>query len=409
MALNAGRDSPPPYATRSLDHSALPPPDQGMREHSARLCDCIRTDIRAQGGSISFHRYMELALYEPGLGYYSSGAAKFGKGGDFVTAPEISPLFARCLARQCRQTLAALSDPVIVEYGPGTGALACDLLLALEQEQCLPQRYCLLEVSADLKERQQQLLGKKIPHLLARVQWLDQLPARDFNGIVLANEVLDAMPVHRYLFARGQLQEAGVKVDGDQFAWTALPLAAGPRHLLESRLREVMPAWPENYVTEINLNLAPWFAAAAHRLRDGMILVMDYGYPRREYYHPQRSNGTLLCHYRHHVHSDPFLFPGLQDITAAVDFTAVAEAGAAAGLEVRGYTTQAHFLLACGLTELLEEQAWSPASARAESSRQARILTLPGEMGEICKVMALTKNLSAPLLGFSLVDQRARL
>jgi SAM-dependent MidA family methyltransferase len=394
---------------QNLQAAHLPVPDHTALEYSERLCRRIREAIRDNGGNISFARYMEMALYEPGLGYYSSGTGKFGGAGDFVTAPGISPLFAQCLARQCQQMLSLLQDPVILEFGPGSGEMACELLTALEQEQCLPESYCMLEVSADLRERQQQLMQRKIPHLLSRVMWLENLPAREFSGIILANEVLDAMPVNRYLFTDGVPGELYVGLDAGKFNWTVMSPAQEQLSGLMSLVQDVMLDWPATYVTEINYNLAPWIASVTERLRHGVVLLIDYGYPRREYFHPQRSDGTLLCHYRHHVHHDPFFHPGLQDITASVDFTSVAEAAFAAGLEVKGYTTQAHFLLGCGLVEILEEKQLTGAIERAELGRQARILTLPGEMGERYKVMALTKNITEPLSGFHLADHRARL
>lgn len=399
----------PADLVQNMQAADLPVPDRSALEHSESLCGRIREVIKDNGGTISFARYMEMALYEPGLGYYSSGTGKFGEAGDFVTAPDMSPLFAQCLARQCQQTLSRLPDPVILEFGPGSGRLACELLANLEQEQCLPERYCMLEVSADLRERQQQMVQTKIPHLLSRVMWLDRLPTVEFSGIILANEVLDAMPVNRYLFTAGEPRELGVGLDGGKFNWTVMPLAPEKMSGLMSLVQDVRPAWPATYVTEINHNVAPWMASVTEKLRHGMVLVIDYGYPRREYFHPQRSDGTLLCHYRHRVHHDPFFHPGLQDITASVDFTAVAEAALAAGLEVKGYAMQAHFLLGCGLAEILEAKQLTGTIERAELGRQARILTLPGEMGERFKVMALTRNITGHLAGFRLVDHRVRL
>ena len=267
----------------------------------------------------------------------------------------------------------------------------------------------MLEVSADLRERQQQIMQREIPHLLPRVTWITALPQQDFEGIILANEVLDAMPVHRYLFTDGESDELCVGCNGENFIWTTMPLSQERLHMLQSLLVEVMADCPAGYITEINHGLSPWLLSSVERLQRGMVLLIDYGYPRREYFHPQRNDGTLLCHYRHHVHYDPFFHPGLQDITASVDFTAVAEAAVEAGLEVKGYTTHAHFLLGCGLLEILKEKQLTGVIERTELSRQVRILTLPGEMGERFKVMALTKNITEPLLGFRLSDHRGRL
>lgn len=400
---------PPEFTTEMQNPAGLPVPDRSAREHSERLCCRIREVINDNGGHITFARYMELALYEPGLGYYSSGSGKFGAAGDFVTAPVISPLFAECLARQCREVLPRLPEPVIIEAGPGTGDMACGLLAALEQEQCLPARYYMLEVSADLRERQQQLMQRKIPRLLARVEWIDRLPLQDFAGIILANEVLDAMPVNRYLCADGEPRELCVGTNEEKFVWTVVPVDNAILSMMGPLLPYVLPSRAGTCIFEVNHRLSSWIASIAARLQHGLVLLIDYGYPRREYFHPQRNAGTLLCHYRHRVHHDPFFCPGLQDITSSVDFTAVAEAAVRAGLEVKGYTTQAHFLLGCGLTGILEEKQLTGEIERAELSRQAQILTLPGEMGEIFKVMALTKNIAGPLRGFSLADHRSRL
>jgi SAM-dependent MidA family methyltransferase len=399
----------PAGIVQDMTTAKLPVPDSIALENSENLCRRIREVIKGNGGHITFARYMEMALYEPGFGYYSSGTRKFGGAGDFVTAPEISPVFTECLARQCRQILSRLKEPVILEFGPGSGEMACELLTGLEQAQCLPALYCILEVSADLRKRQQQLMQRKIPHLLSRVTWLESLPAREFSGIVLANEVLDAMPVNRYLFTDREPGELCVGLDGVKFIWTVMPPAPEKLSALMPLVQDSIQAWPTTYVTEINHNLAPWMVSVTERLQQGMVLLFDYGYPRSEYFHPQRTDGTLLCHYRHHVHHDPFYFPGLQDITASVDFTAVAEAALAAGLEVKGYTTQAHFLMGCGLAEILEERQLTGTIERYELARQVRILTMPGEMGERFKVLALTKNITGPLPGFQFADQRARL
>lgn len=358
---------------------------------------------------ISFARFMEMALYEPGLGYYSGGARKFGGAGDFVTAPEISSLFTQCLAGQCQQVLRELQQPSILELGPGSGVMACDLLQVLEQKNCLPEKYFMLELSADLRQRQQQLAEKKIPHLANRVFWLDHLPEQPFTGIILGNEVLDAMPVHRLIKENGGFSELCVGFIGDDFSWVQRVPDKQINTRINTLLGDITQDLSGGYVTEINLRINPWLNSLADILARGVMLFIDYGYARREYYHPQRTDGTLLCHYRHHVHADPFLYPGLQDITASVDFTFVAEAATDAGFKVRGYTTQAHFLMGNGLEELINQSHLTGAIDRAESGRQARILTMPGEMGERCKVIALTKDCSIPLAGFQSFDQRSRL
>lgn len=394
-------------AERSLQEFPLPDPDAAV--HSARLQDLIRAEIAAAGGSISFARYMELALYAPGLGYYSAGARKFGAGGDFVTAPEISPLFGRCVARQCRQVLQHLGAGDILEIGAGTGALAVDLLGELEAVGRLPGGYLILEVSADLRERQRMLLQERLPHLLSRVHWLDRLPEAGFQGLIVGNEVLDAMPIQRFRWTGQGVRELRVSWQDGHFAWREEPAEPRLAEAVTVIRREVGEGWPEGYASEVNPGLAPWVREIGARLARGLILLIDYGYPRREYYHPQRATGTLMCHYRHRAHPDPLILAGLQDITAFVDFTAVAEAGVAAGLDVMGYTTQAHFLLGCGLDELLAGSDPEDPRSYLELTRQAKALTLPGEMGERFKAIALARGVEVPLVGFALQDHRHRL
>jgi SAM-dependent MidA family methyltransferase len=378
----------------------LPIPTADALLHSQALIQLIRAEITANGGYISFARFMELALYAPGLGYYSAGCWKFGQKGDFVTAPEISPLFAQCLARQCQQVLLAVTNGEIIELGAGTGKLAVDLLLELEKLNCLPQRYSILEVSAELRLRQQAFCREKIPHLMERMVWLDQLPGKPIQGIILANEVLDAMPVQRFHLLQDELQEFYVGWQGDDFVWHL----AKPQHEIKLGFTAETP-----YEFENNLNLTPWMASVSECLQQGLVLLIDYGFPQHEYYHPDRSMGTLMCHYQHHSHADPFLLVGLQDITAHVDFTAVAETAVENNLQVAGFTTQAAFLLNCGLLDLLN-QADEDSSARLALNQQINLLTSPAEMGELFKVIALTRELDeVDLLGFQQFDQRMRL
>jgi SAM-dependent MidA family methyltransferase len=362
----------------------------------------IRAEIAAAGGWITFARYMELALYAPGLGYYSGGARKFGPGGDFVTAPELTPRFGQALARQAAEVLRATGGDIL-ELGPGSGRLALDLLLALQALDCLPERYLMLEVSADLRERQAALLRQQAPDLLPRIHWLETLPKR-FVGLVLGNEVLDALPVHRIHWREDGPVEQGVAVDeAGRFCWADRPLAPGPL-LSAARSLEV----PSGYVSEIGLAAAGLVASLAERLDQGVLLLLDYGFPRHEYYHPQRSGGTLMCHRGHRAHADPFDLPGLTDLTAHVDFTAVAEAGHAAGLRLLGYTDQARFLVNCGLLDLLA--ALQPGRAdyyRAAAAVQK--LLQPAEMGELFKVIALGRGMEGPLLGFARGDRSASL
>ena len=389
--------------------SELPVPDEDSLRHSQRLAGLIRDEIERQGGRITFARYMELALYAPGLGYYSAGLNKFGAAGDFVTAPEISPLFARCVARQCRQVLQALGGGDILEFGAGSGVMVADLLAELEVLNSLPQHYFILEISAELRERQRATLIQRVPHLSGRVIWLDEFPKQKLRGVVFANEVLDAMPVHRFRLDAEGLSELYVACESGRFAWRAGPVSDPA---LAERIAEIRAASPDlnlGYISEINLAAPAWVQTVAAAIESGMLLLVDYGYPRHELYHAERARGVLLCHYRHHAHDDPFLYPGLQDITAHVDFTALAEAGHAAGLQVAGYTTQANFLLGCGLTDLAAVVPAHETRQHIQLAEQIKRLTLPGEMGETFKALALTRDFSKPLLGFKLRDLRDRL
>lgn len=377
----------------------LPLPDTEALAHSAQLMHVIRQAIAGNQDWIDFARYMELALYAPGLGYYSGGAKKFGHGGDFVTAPEISPLFAQCLARQAAQVLQMTSGDLL-ELGAGTGKLAAELLLELDRLDQLPGRYLILEVSAYLRDLQRQTLAARLPaELLGRVQWLDALPQR-FSGVVLANEVLDALPVHVVKTAAAGPLELGVVVSGEGFAWSERPLED-----VELLRMLTMLDLPADYVTELCPAMTGLVRSLAQRLENGVMLFVDYGFPRREYYHPQRHQGTLMCHYRHHAHADPFLYPGLQDITAHVDFTAVAQAGMAQGLDIKGYCSQAQFLINCGITDLLGRVSPHDMARYAPLAAEAQKLLSPAEMGELFKVMALGRQCEAALLGFSRGDR----
>ena len=393
----------------SSPHDRLPAPDPAAAAHSARLLERIRAEITAAGGAISFARFMDLALYAPGLGYYRAGARKFGPDGDFVTAPELSPLFSRCLARQCRQILEALGGGTLLELGAGTGVMAADLLRELCALDGLPERYAILELSGELRQRQRQTLAERVPDLLDRVVWLDTLPDPGLRGVVLGNEVLDALPVERFRVTETGPRRLAVSwnetgldwVEGDEDPEVTIAVA-GIEQALGWRL-------PPGYTSEYVPHLNAWLRSIAETLTAGALLFVDYGYPRRDYYHPERAAGTLLCHYRHRVHDDPLILPGLQDITASVDFTAVADAALAAGLEVAGYTAQNYFLFGCGLMELLAEADPADTLRYLEQTRQVKLLTLPGEMGERFQAIALTRDLDLPLRGFTMRDERGRL
>jgi SAM-dependent MidA family methyltransferase len=378
--------------------SRLPPPAADALAHSERLRQSIAGEISASGGWISFARYMELALHAPGLGYYSAGARKFGADGDFVTAPELGPLFGRTLARQAAQVLrAGVTD--IIEIGAGSGRLACDLLAELAVLDCLPLRYLILETSADLGERQRALLQRELPHLVARVTWLDTLPA-SFAALVIGNEVLDAMPVHLIQTREDGIAELGVTEKNAVFEWSAQP-ATGSVLAVASKL-----GLPAGYTTEIHLAAHAFVRTLASSLAHGVALLIDYGFPAREYYHPQRSSGTLMCHYRQHSHEDPFCLVGLQDITAHVEFSAIANAAVESGLDLLGYTNQAQFLINCGITDILAATPADDAAAYLPLAAQAQQLMSPAEMGELFKVIALGSNFPAPLPGFARGDKR---
>lgn len=392
---------------RALD---LPAPPEHARAHSEALAGLIREQIHANGGSISFARYMEMALYEPGWGYYSAGATRFGADGDFITAPQVSPLFSRCMARQCGQALAGMSGGAILELGAGLGIMARDMMLELEALAVLPDNYLILEPSADLRLRQKELFTATIPHLLPRITWLETLPGQPFNGIIIANEVLDALPVERILLDNGALHELRAGHDGDDFYWIETPCQDERISTAWEKIAADLPAsLPGSYRTEISLRAGAWVQSISAILQQGVMLLIDYGYPRHEYYHPQRAGGTLLCHYRHRSHEDPFCYPGLQDISASVDFTAVAEAALQSGLQLAGYTSQAHFLLGCGLTELAASVQEGTDQPDPTISGQVKRLTLPGEMGERFKAIAFTRNFTERLIGFGFIDQQDRL
>jgi SAM-dependent MidA family methyltransferase len=390
----------------------LPPPDAEALAHSRRLLEHIRAEIEAAGGWVSFARYMELALYAPGLGYYAAGAAKFGVAGDFVTAPEMTPLFGRALARTAAAVLAETGGDVL-ELGAGSGCLARDLLGEMLRLGQSPHSYRILEVSPDLRQRQRATLAEA--GLADRVEWLDRLPGR-IAGLVLGNEVLDALPVHLVHWTETGLMQRGVVWGGSPsqppphageasgaLAWSDRPLPPGSLADLVSGL-----SVPGDYLSEVCPAAAALVASLAERLDRGVLLFLDYGFPRAEYYHPQRCMGTLRVHYRHHSLDDPFFLPGLADITAHVDFSAAAGAGTAAGLELLGYTSQAQFLLDAGLLELmLEMEPMTPAYLRAASAVQK--LVQPSEMGELFKALALGRGVAGELPGFRRGDRRGAL
>jgi SAM-dependent MidA family methyltransferase len=376
--------------------ATLPTPNETALAHSQQLLDLVCQEIATADGAISFARFMELALYAPGLGYYSAGSHKLGRQGDFITAPEISPLFAKCIAKQCQQIFSELDRGDILEIGAGSGKLACDLLQELAQ-------YFILEISADLRAKQQDLLQQTCPNLCKRVQWLDTLPASHFQGVIVANEVMDALPVHIFQIDNQAIKERCVTIENDQLAWQ-LTTPTTPALTNQVNIIQELHPLENGYTSEINLLLAPWIKSISGILKKGVMLLFDYGYGRKEYYHPERNTGTLMCYYQHRRHENPFELVGLQDITAHVDFTQVVESAMDADLDLAGYTTQAAFLLACGITEFATDDL--NAVEQYQQGQAIKLLTLPSQMGEAIKVMGLSKDFDTSLLGFSLYDRR---
>jgi len=377
--------------------ATLPAPGASAAQHSASLTEFIRKKIMEQGGWITFARYMDFALYAPGMGYYTAGAHKLGEAGDFITAPELSPLFGRTLARQVAEIM-ALSSPHIMELGAGSGKLAVDMLAELEKLGQLPDCYSILEVSADLRERQQARLQELLPHLLNKVNWLDSLP-ENFSGAIVANEVLDALPVHLLHWRDSAITERGVAWGGQGFIWEERAITDA--ELLDAAEQIIVP---DDYVSEVCIAARGLINSLGQCLEQGAMLFIDYGFGAREFYHPQRSKGTLMCHYRHYAHDDPLFFPGLQDMTAHVNFTDIAECGIDAGLELVGYTTQAFFLINGGITDFMKDIPPENLREYMPLSAQVQKLTSPAEMGELFKVIVLGKKMANPLSGFARGD-----
>lgn len=374
----------PPYG--------LPPPAAFAITHANALVDHIIQVINQQNGKISFAQFMELSLYTPGLGYYAAGSRKIGAEGDFMTAPEISPLFSYCLAKQCAEIFDQLGGGNLLEFGAGSGKMAVDILTYLADHHALPEYYFILETSAELKQRQQATFEQHAPHFLSHIQWLTTLPS-NFNGIMLANEVIDALPVHRFLVNSQQdIQEYYVGWNNDEFIWlTDKPSCSEFTTAVEKIQQDYLTDRVTPYTSEINLYASAWLRSLNESLNRGAILLIDYGFSGDVYYHPERSEGTLMCHYRHRAHPNPLILIGLQDITAHVDFSFIAESAVKMGLTVAGYTTQADFLLNCGLLDWVQSE--KNLVNRLEISRQIQTLTMPHEMGELFKVLLLSKGL----------------
>ncbi len=348
---------------------------------------------------------MQAALYTPNLGYYTAGLQKFGPGGDFITAPELTPLFGQTLANQCQQILVALDSPIIFEFGAGSGRLCVDVLKQLDKLSCLPTAYHILEVSGSLRQRQQELIQREIPHLADKVQWLSSWPTQPFNGVVIANEVLDAMPVTRFLQTSDGILESFIGLN-DQGQLEEVFRPTTDSRLL-TQVATVLSPEISPYLSEVNLFIDDWLQQCFNMLNKGAVFLVDYGFPRHEYYHPDRHQGTLMCHYHHQAHTNPLIHIGEQDITAHVDFTHVADAAVAAGFHVAGFTNQASFLLANGLLNYLSDIVDD--RERVNSQQAVKQLIQPNEMGELFKVIGLTKQLDLALNGFQLNDKRMSL
>ncbi|MDP2795249.1 MAG: SAM-dependent methyltransferase [Sulfurisoma sp.] len=392
--------------------NTLPEPSADAQAASRALCARIAARIENAGGWMPFVEFMDMALHLPGLGYYAGGSHKFGpsnEGGDFVTAPELTPLFGQALAAQVAEVLGqvavspAPTFPAVLEVGAGSGRLAADLLPALEALDALPEKYLILELSGELRARQRETIRQAVPALADRIEWLDALPEK-FSGCIVANELLDAIPTHAVAWRDEGPMERGVTFDGERFAWAERQAEGALRVAMERLAAEAAIEAP--CVGEVGLAASAWVAEWGRRLERGALLLLDYGLSRRELYHPGRNGGTLRCHYRHRSHDDPFWWPGLSDITSHIDFTAVAEAGFGAGLDVLGYASHATFLMNCGLGELLGARQEAGAASALRAAGAVKVLISPNEMGELFKVIALGRGLPETLIGFARGDRR---
>lgn len=383
--------------------NTLPAPDSIAQQYQDQLLSVIRQQITDAGGKITFADYMKLCLYAPGLGYYSAGSQKLGQLGDFTTAPEISALFSQTLSRHIKDVFQQLEQANILEFGAGSGKMAADILKELENKQCLPEQYYIIEASADLRERQQQTVQEVIPHLADKVIWLNTIP-ENFVGVVLANEVCDAMPIHCLQFEAGKVRERYIKNDGQQLQWCTGKISLP--HLAKRAIEIQSLIGDSDYLTEVNLAAEGWLASIADKLQQGAVFIIDYGYPQATYYHPQRTSGSLMCYYQHHGHDNPLILQGLQDITAHVDFTALAQTAIDNDLEVAGFQSQADFLLAGGITELTLAHDAADELALLQQASEIKRLTLPTEMGENFKVLTLCRNIEQLLPLIQLGDRR---
>lgn len=395
--------------------NSLPLPDKDAEEHSIKVKQCLLDKIAIKG-SLSFTEYMQTVLYEPGLGYYSAGSTKLGAEGDFITAPEISSLFSESLAQAILPALTEIENCSILEVGAGSGQMAVAILSYLERNNSLPAHYYILELSADLRLRQLKLIQENIPSLAERVVWLDSIPD-NLNAVVLSNELLDAMPVVRFRKEQhGIAIEHVVEVEGQFHLSYKLVENDDITRRVEKRVEEIESETSKfdiGFISEINFNAEDWLELIAGKLNAGIIILIDYGYPRHEYYHPERNKGTLNCFYRHRHHGNPFIYPGLQDLTAHIDFTAIADAGINNSLSLIGYTSQSSFLFGAGIAHLAEMRSEKFADdnimSQIEMANEVKKLTMPYEMGEIVKVIGFSKNCTITLEAFHFKDMRDHL
>ena len=380
----------------------LPLPSSEERENIQPLVNQICAEIDKHDGKLDFTKFMEMALYTPNLGYYASNKAIFGEQGDFVTAPELSPLFSRCLAKQAEEVLSQLDEEAdILEFGAGAGTMACDILMELDTLNCLPRKYFISELSSTLRKRQQTRIATYAPHLLDRVSWLDELP-ESFTGVMLGNEILDAIPTHRVRFNKNsEHEQLFVGYENNQLTWVG---CKPENDILISEMDKTFEKFgqnmPDRYETEININSMQWIQKISRTLKQGLALFIDYGFTESEFFRPERSDGTLMCHYKHFAHSDPLTHIGLQDITSHVNFTAIAEVAFDNDMTISGFTNQTYFLVGCGLEGLLSEIDINDTKQFIRETQPVKVLILPDEMGELFKVIGLTKNFDQDLMGF---------
>lgn len=392
-----------------IEHGlTLPTPDPASARHSARVTRTVAERIDAAGGAISFGEFMHLALYAPGLGYYSSGTEKFGAAGDFVTAPEVSAIFGRVLARQCVEVLSAVEAPAILEYGAGSGKLAADVLRALAERNALPDTYLILEVSADLSARQRAYLARENPDWLRRIAWLDR-PPDSLSGVVIANEVIDALPVERFVMRGDDVRQLYVTFGGRRFEFVERAASERLRIAVREIERDIGTPLPDGYTSEVSLAMPAWTADLRRVLAHGMAFVFDYGLPRREFYAADRTSGWLRCHFRHRAHGDPLILPGIQDLTTWVDFSALAGAAVDYGFTVAGFVSQGDFLVNGGIDSELAGIAGMRAEDRARLSSEVKLLTLPTEMGERFKCLGLARGAVPQPTAFRRADRTATL